>query len=268
LIHSLLTRQNPTIDMSSSTRGRGGKFSKPKRGGGKHFSRDLQPLNKDGEVINMWADPSPEDEEDDDDDEEDSDEEESDEDDDGRPGPVAPREEVTREQRKAQAKARKEAAIAKRKGHAAEPGDLPPSESDEDEDDDDDMPANPNHTAKARSQAAAAVTAAAVTAAAPATNGKTPTSQLSRREREALQAQQEKERYQKLHAEGKTEQARADLERLALVREKRDAEAARKKAEAEEKAEHDKAKAEQLAREEKLRAEARGTPKKKGGKKK
>lgn len=35
-------------------RGRGGKFSKPTRGGGKHFSRDVQPLDKDGNPLGMW----------------------------------------------------------------------------------------------------------------------------------------------------------------------------------------------------------------------
>ncbi|KAL9626078.1 MAG: hypothetical protein Q9164_007951, partial [Protoblastenia rupestris] len=60
-------------------------------------------------------------------------------------------------------------------------------------------------------------------------------SQLSRREREALQAQQAKERYQKLHAEGKTDEAKADLARLSLIREKRDQDAKRKMAEKEEK---------------------------------
>lgn len=38
----------------SSARGRGGKFNKHKRGGGKHYSRDLQPLNADGEIMGMW----------------------------------------------------------------------------------------------------------------------------------------------------------------------------------------------------------------------
>jgi hypothetical protein len=41
--------------MSSAGRGRGGKFNKVKRGGGKKFSRDLQPLNADGEVVGMWG---------------------------------------------------------------------------------------------------------------------------------------------------------------------------------------------------------------------
>lgn len=43
------------VDNMSSARGRGGKFNKIKRGGGKKFSRDLQPLNADGEVVGMWG---------------------------------------------------------------------------------------------------------------------------------------------------------------------------------------------------------------------
>lgn len=52
--------------------------------------------------------------------------------------------------------------------------------------------------------------------------------QLSRREREELEKQQAKERYNKLHMEGKTEEARADLARLALIRQQR-ADAAKKR---------------------------------------
>merc|ERR1719359_1837720 len=63
---------------------------------------------------------------------------------------------------------------------------------------------------------------------------KTDTENLSRREREAIAAQQAKERYQKLHAEGKTDEAKADLARLRLIREQREAAAARKQAEKEE----------------------------------
>ena len=50
-----------------------------------------------------------------------------------------------------------------------------------------------------------------------------------------MQAQQAKERYQKMHAEGKTDEAKADLARLSLIKEKREQEAARRKAEKEEK---------------------------------
>ncbi|KAF2501632.1 hypothetical protein BU16DRAFT_522566 [Lophium mytilinum] len=252
--------------MSSSAggRGRGGKFSKPKRGGGKHFSRDLQPLNADGEVIGMWGDAKPktldEESEDDDEDEESSEEESSDDE-------SNPKEALNRDQRKAATKARKAAAIAKQNAKSAAPGDMPSSSEEEDEEEDGDMPANPNHSAKARTQAATLATPADAEAVSK-DKAKTPIGQLSRREREALQAQQAKERYQKLHAEGKTDEARADLERLSLVRERRAAEAARKKAEAEEKAEQDKSKAEQLDREKRMREAALGKKGGKGGKKK
>ena len=96
------------------------------------------------------------------------------------------------------------------------------------------MPANPNHSKAARNQAMAApVTvdeaAEGVKDLSVAGKGKgKPPAELSRREREAIQAQQAKERYQKLHEAGKTDEAKADLARLKLIREKREAEAARK----------------------------------------
>lgn len=55
-----------------------------------------------------------------------------------------------------------------------------------------------------------------------------PEVQLSRREREELEKQRARENYMRLHAEGKTEQARADLARLALIRRERE-EAAKKR---------------------------------------
>lgn len=48
--------------------------------------------------------------------------------------------------------------------------------------------------------------------------------------REELEKQKSKERYMKLHLEGKTEQARADLARLAIIRKQRE-EAAKKREE-------------------------------------
>lgn len=99
------------------------------------------------------------------------------------------------------------------------------------------MPANPNHSKAARNQASAPPVSAEeategiknldVGGKGTPTKGK-PVAELSRREREALQAQQAKERYQKLHEAGKTDEAKADLARLAVIREKREAEAARK----------------------------------------
>ncbi|KAK3737776.1 hypothetical protein QZH41_012209 [Actinostola sp. cb2023] len=60
-------------------------------------------------------------------------------------------------------------------------------------------------------------------------NAAAPT-ELSRREREEIAKQQEKIRFQKLHAEGKTDQAKADLARLAIIRRERE-EAAKKREE-------------------------------------
>lgn len=55
--------------------------------------------------------------------------------------------------------------------------------------------------------------------------------QLSRREREEIERQRAAAAYQKLHAEGKTDQARADLARLAIIRQQREDAAKRREAE-------------------------------------
>ncbi|CAL1698151.1 unnamed protein product [Somion occarium] len=60
--------------------------------------------------------------------------------------------------------------------------------------------------------------------------------ELSRREREAKAAKDAKEKYWKLHEQGKTEQAKADLGRLAKIRAEREAAQAKRKAEAQAKA--------------------------------
>lgn len=56
------------------------------------------------------------------------------------------------------------------------------------------------------------------------------TAGLSRRDREQLEHQNAAAHYQKLHAEGKTEQARADLARLAIIKQHRAEAAARREA--------------------------------------
>ncbi|XP_034049941.1 pdgfa associated protein 1a [Thalassophryne amazonica] len=66
--------------------------------------------------------------------------------------------------------------------------------------------------------------------------------ELTRREREEIEKQKSKERYMKLHLEGKTEQARADLARLAIIKKQRE-EAARKKEELRKEKEAEEAKA-------------------------
>uniref|UniRef100_A0A1J3J6X9 28 kDa heat-and acid-stable phosphoprotein n=1 Tax=Noccaea caerulescens TaxID=107243 RepID=A0A1J3J6X9_NOCCA len=58
----------------------------------------------------------------------------------------------------------------------------------------------------------------------------TKTTELSRREREELEKQRAHERYMRLQEQGKTEQARKDLDRLALIRQQRE-EAAKKREE-------------------------------------
>ena len=65
--------------------------------------------------------------------------------------------------------------------------------------------------------------------------------QLSRREREEVEKAKAKANYQKLHAAGKTDEARADLARLAIIRKQREEAAAKR--EAEKKAKEDAAKA-------------------------
>jgi len=55
--------------------------------------------------------------------------------------------------------------------------------------------------------------------------------QLSRREREVIEKQKERQRFEKLHAAGKTDEARADLARLAIIRQQRAEAAAKREAE-------------------------------------
>ncbi|CAL1273817.1 unnamed protein product [Larinioides sclopetarius] len=67
--------------------------------------------------------------------------------------------------------------------------------------------------------------------------------QLSRREREELEKQRAKAHYQKMHAAGKTNEAKADLARLAIIKKQREEAAKRREEEIKAKQEADKAKA-------------------------
>merc|ERR1712198_262836 len=67
--------------------------------------------------------------------------------------------------------------------------------------------------------------------------------QLSRREREEIEKAKAKAHYQKLHAAGKTDEARADLARLAIIRKQREEAAAKREADQKAKEEAAKAKA-------------------------
>ncbi|KAG5946759.1 hypothetical protein E4U53_006519 [Claviceps sorghi] len=240
---------------AASVRGRAGKFNKPSRGGGKKFSRDLQPVDADGNQISMWATDAAGDRSDE---EEEDSEEDSEEDNDDQNASKAPLEAENREDRKALKKARKEAAMAKQKSRAVEVGDLPSS----DDESDSEMPTNPNHSKAARKQAKTDDEVDAI--AEGVDNMSVPG---NRKEREAAEAAAAKERYLKLQAEGKTDQAKADMARLKLIREQRAADAARRQAEKEEREEQEKArKAEIEARDAKKREAAAG-PKKSSKKK-
>ncbi|KAK1724745.1 casein kinase substrate phosphoprotein PP28-domain-containing protein [Colletotrichum acutatum] len=233
-----------------NSRGRGGKFRKFTRGGGKHFSRDLRPLDADGNEINMWAAGSKKkDEESSEEDSEEDSEEESDSDEGG-----AAQAELSRADRKAAAKARKDAAIAKKKAQAVE-----------EESSDDDMPANPNHSKASRNQTKAPAPSADVDEAAEGVKKLTVAN--NRKERESMEAAQAKERYRKLHEAGKTDEAKADLARLRLIREQRAADAARRDAEREEREAQEAAKKKEIeAKEAKKREAALGPSAKKGKK--
>ncbi|KAH8174846.1 casein kinase substrate phosphoprotein PP28 domain-containing protein [Sarocladium implicatum] len=244
----------------SSSRGRGGKFKKYTRGGGKHFSRDLQPVDSDGNQISMWAKDGQKNGGDESSEEESS-EEDSDEDSDEGAGPSKEEDEAaTREARKQQKKARKEAAIKKAQAKTVEVGDLP--SSDESESEDEDMPANPNHSKAARKQAIKPLDDEVDDLA----DGVAKIQAGNRKEREALEAAAAKERYMKLQAQGKTDESKADLARLKVIREQRAAEAARRQAEKEEKEEQDKARRAEIEAREAKKREAAAGPKK--GKKK
>ncbi|KAG7112282.1 hypothetical protein HYQ44_010477 [Verticillium longisporum] len=206
---------------------------------GKHFSRDLRPVDSEGNEVSMWAAgakekasanaSSDEEEEEEDDD--------SEEEDDSAAEDKGP---VSREERKKLAKARKDAAIAKKKAQAVEVGDMPPSDSDSDEsdDDDDDMPANPNHSKAARNQTKAATALGAgdagVDDVTDGVKGLSAGGAANRKERESAEALVAKEKYRRLHEAGKTDEAKADMARLKLIREQREAESARRAAEKEE----------------------------------
>ncbi|KAG9290487.1 hypothetical protein G9A89_002462 [Geosiphon pyriformis] len=72
--------------------------------------------------------------------------------------------------------------------------------------------------------------------------------EMTRREREAAEKAASRQRYLKMHAEGKTDQAKADLARLAVIRQQREEAAQQRKAEAEAKAADQKAKIEKEGR--------------------
>lgn len=187
--------------------------------GGKHFSRNLQPIDSEGNPVSIWSKDGKQREVESDGDSDEESEEESSEEESNQVAAQASAD-ANREDRKAQKKARKEAAIAKQKALSVEVGDLPPS-SDEESDEDLPLPANPNHSSSARKQASKVADVEEITAGVKRLPA-------SRREREAADAAAAKERYMKLHAEGKTDEAKADIARLRAIRAQREADSARR----------------------------------------
>jgi len=59
--------------------------------------------------------------------------------------------------------------------------------------------------------------------------GGVPAPELSRKERDAIEADRKKAAYEKLHKEGKTDEAKKDMERLALIKKRREEEAEKRK---------------------------------------
>jgi len=202
-----------------------GKYSKPTRGGGKKFSRDLRPLD---ETPGMWDAPE-EPKEDDDDSEDDSDEEEEEEDEDGKPtsskaGPVIT-EDMTREERKAAQKALKEAKRAKASAFGA-PGTLPEDEDEEENEEAAEVPKPKQPKAAVKGFETNNLNSQGAISAEPT---------MSRREREVVEAAAAKERYRKLHEAGKTDEAKSDLARLAIIKKEREEKRKQREAELEEK---------------------------------
>ncbi|XP_076074836.1 uncharacterized protein LOC143045895 isoform X1 [Mytilus galloprovincialis] len=106
---------------------------------------------------------------------------------------------------------------------AAAPGDLPPSSSEESSDDESDKHKGIEHLIEVENPNR--MKGRAIKKVTELEGGKT---ELTRREREEIEKQQAKANYQKMHMAGKTDEARADLARLAIIRKQRE-EATKKK---------------------------------------
>ena len=82
---------------------------------------------------------------------------------------------------------------------------------------------NPNRVHKKAVQKVSAlnIETASATSSGGSKSGNGPKPELSRREREEIDKQKAQAAYQKLHSQGKTEQAKADLARLAIIKQQR-----------------------------------------------
>ncbi|KAH8089004.1 hypothetical protein HD553DRAFT_304921 [Filobasidium floriforme] len=177
---------------AASSRGRG-KF-KVSRGGGRHFSRDVTAIDHEMETLGLEDEGS-----DSNNVSEESEEESSD---DGLGGgSSAKQQQQEPEMSRAERKALKKAQGGKKKGGVPAVGDLPENSDEESEEEPLKLP-----------------------------NPKDKKLEPSRREREEAQKKAAAEHYQKMHAAGKTDQFKKDMERLQEVKRRREREAAERKA--------------------------------------
>ncbi|KAI0326287.1 hypothetical protein GY45DRAFT_122109 [Cubamyces sp. BRFM 1775] len=181
---------------------------KQKRGGGrnKHLTLDE---NGTAVATDRWAPRGRRTEGDDDDEDDDEEEEEEESEESEDEAPAAPS--ATSAQPELSRAERRE--LKKKKGQAKQAN----GEDEEEDEDEDPLLANPNIAAGKRLNIS--------DLSAPR--------ELSRKEREAKEKKEAQERYWKLHAQGKTDQAKSDLARLAKIRAEREAAQAKRKAEAE-----------------------------------
>ncbi|KAJ3775786.1 casein kinase substrate phosphoprotein PP28-domain-containing protein [Lentinula raphanica] len=187
-----------------------GKF-KTKRGGGRQFSKHMV-LDENGTAVSTdkrWRDKDDDGSGSDDEEEEDEEEEEEEEseEEEEEEAEDSNKPELSRAERK-ELKKKQAAEKVKQKQKQAGGGDQ------EDSEDDSDL-INPNHVKNKMNIS---------DLSAPR--------ELSRKEREAKQKKEAQDKYWKLHVAGKTDQAKADLSRLAKIRADREAAAAKRKAEA------------------------------------
>ncbi|KAJ3799547.1 casein kinase substrate phosphoprotein PP28-domain-containing protein [Lentinula aff. detonsa] len=187
-----------------------GKF-KTKRGGGRQFSKHMV-LDENGTAVSTdkrWRDKDADGSGSDDDEEEEESEEESEEAiEEGDQEEEADKPDLSRTERKELKKKQATEKLKQKKKQAGGGGD-------EDSEDDSDL-INPNHVKNKMNISDLSAPRA-----------------LSRKEREAKEKKEAQDKYWKLHVAGKTDQAKADLSRLAKIRADREAAAAKRKAEAE-----------------------------------
>jgi len=197
-----------------------GKFGKAKRGGGRHFTpaRVLSGKDENGTEASMWRDSDDESSEEDADEDEESEESDSDSSDE-QPAPTRMEPSASKPPSTSPATKTRD-----RKARVAEKGKnvgFKAAESDDEDQHADLIPKVSNRDAN-KAQKLSSL------AAQP--------QEMTRKEREAAEKKAAQERYRKLHEAGKTDEARADLARLAKVRKEREEAAKRKEAENAEKA--------------------------------